>query len=447
MTPPTVAAGRVVLGAATLLVVLRLEGVELPRDRSVWRRFAVTGLFASVLPFTALAWGEERITSALASVLNATTPLFTAIIAGMIGRERLRAVQVVGLATGLAGVGLAAGIGRDDLAGSTITGSLAPLFAAFCYGIAFVYVQRHLLHLPPTVAATGQLTTAAIMLLPVAVVTSVTGGFDPTPTRVVSVVLLGIGGTGLAMMIYYRVVADLGATKAALVTYLAPVVAVAAGIVVLDEPFGWRLLVGGAVVLASVAAVNGTLRVPKRLPLRPAGVGVLLVVVGLVLGACGDDDGSAGTTTTAEREATTTTEAPSGPSCDDEITEPVDPGSPRHVLPGSAEPTYATDPPTSGPHDSRPIDDPVQTEPIARARQVGQLEAGKVLVQHRDLGADEVAAVTALAGDDVIVAPNPDLPDRVVATAWVTKLVCDGPDVDGLSAFIETHAGRGPGGH
>ncbi|MDP9019940.1 MAG: DMT family transporter, partial [Actinomycetota bacterium] len=135
MTPTTVAAARIALGALVLLVVLRVRGLALPADRTSWRHFAVAALFGSALPFSLLAWGEERITSALTAVLNAATPLFTALIGAVVLRERLRPLQAAGLLVGLAGVAVAAGVGSGDLAGSSLTGSLASVTAGACYAV------------------------------------------------------------------------------------------------------------------------------------------------------------------------------------------------------------------------------------------------------------------------------------------------------------------------
>ncbi len=120
-----------------------------------------------------------------------------------------------------------------------------------------------------------------------------------------------------------------------------------------------------------------------------------------------------------------------------------------HVLPGAEEPEYRTDPPTSGPHLPSPSTTDVRDEPIAAPVQVGLLEEGNVLLQHVGLDEAERAEVEALAGDGVIVAPATELPEgaAVVATAWVTKQVCTGVDVDALEAFATDHADAAPGGH
>ena len=256
LTPTTVAWARIALGALVLRLVLRHRGGRVPSDPVMLRHFAVVTLAGNIVPFSLLAWGEQHITSALTSVLNASTPLFTALFAALVLHERLRPVQIAGLIVGLVGVATAAGLGTADLHGSSLAGAAAAVLAGAGYGAAFVYMRRHLTSIPPVVAAAGQLSVGAVLLFPVAAVTSAVGGISLTPTRVLAIVLLGTLGTGLAYVLSYRVIADLGATTASLVTYIIPVVAVVVGIVVLDEPFEWGLVAGGLLTAAGIAAVN-----------------------------------------------------------------------------------------------------------------------------------------------------------------------------------------------
>ena len=273
MTPTTVAATRVALGALALLAWLRFKRIPMPRDRTFWRHAAVAAVFANIIPFTLLAWGEERITSALTAVLNASTPLFTAIAGFLYLKSRLGKVEVLGLLVGLAGVAVAAGIGGSDLADSSIAGSLASIFAGAGYGIALTYTAKHQLHVPAEVAAAAQLTCGALMLAPVAITTTAIDGIDLEPHRILAITLLGAVGTGFAYLLYYRSVADLGPTTTSLVTYLIPVVAVLVGIVVLDEAFHLRMLVGGVMIVAGILLVQRRLRLPRRRASVPAATG------------------------------------------------------------------------------------------------------------------------------------------------------------------------------
>ena len=273
MTPTTVAAARIALGALALHAYLRFKGMSLPRGRTFWRHAAVSTVFANILPFTMLAWGEERITSALTAVLNASTPLFTALAGFLYLKNRLSKVQALGLLVGIVGVAVAAGVGGSDLAESSVTGSLASIAAGACYGFALTYAARHQLGVPAEIAAAGQLTAGAVLLTPVAVVTSVTEGVDLEPHRVLAIVLLGAVGTGFAYLLYYRAVADLGPTTTSLVTYLVPVFAVTLGIVVLDEHFHVRMLLGGMMIVVGILLVQRRLRLPGRRAAVPAATG------------------------------------------------------------------------------------------------------------------------------------------------------------------------------
>jgi drug/metabolite transporter (DMT)-like permease len=257
LTPSTVAAARMALGAGVLATVVRARRLSVPAGWAWWRHFAVVALFGSALPFTLLAWGEQHISSALTAVLNASTPLFAAVMAFALLGDRLTGVHVGGLLLGFVGVAVAAGLGASDLTGSSLGGAMAAVGASAGYGLAFAYTRRHLVTLPPLLAATGQLLAGTALLAPVAVVTSVRQGLDFDGVRpVVSVVLLGVFGTGVAYVLSYRLIGDVGPTRAALVTYLIPVIAVTIGVVFLDEPFSYRLAIGGALTVLGIGLLQ-----------------------------------------------------------------------------------------------------------------------------------------------------------------------------------------------
>lgn len=141
--------------------------------------------------------------------------------------------------------------------------------------------------------------------------------------------------------------------------------------------------------------------------------------------------------------------SPAGPrtgagACAREVHEPLDPRSTQHVLAGAVEPRFASDPPTSGPHLAGPLPSGARSEPLARPVQVALLEEGVVLVQHRPSAAADRDRLEALAGDHVVVAPNPGLDTAVVATAWRWRMRCRAVDLPALRTFVTTHAARGP---
>jgi drug/metabolite transporter (DMT)-like permease len=256
LTPSAVAAGRCALGALVLLVVLRVRNIPLPRDRRTLLGLLFVGGVGSAIPFTLLAWGGQHIDSGLSAVLNASTPLFTAGLAVPFLGERARPRVVAGLLLGFVGVAVVAGVGGDELSGTYGLAVLAPVLAGLFYGLTFCFAARNLMDIPSVVAATGQVVGATILLAPFAVVTTVTDGTMPGPRQVLSMLLLGSIGTGVAYMLSFRIIADLGPTIASLCTYIIPVVALVVGALVLDESITARVIVGGAITIAAVAVVT-----------------------------------------------------------------------------------------------------------------------------------------------------------------------------------------------
>lgn len=443
LTPTAIAAGRLALGAAAVLIYLAVTRTKVRFDRTMGRHLIVMAVITNVIPFSLLAWAQQRITSALASVLNATTALMAAIVAALFLGERLSRSQRLGLLVSFSGVALAAGLGGSDVAGSSLTGTAAGLAAALCYAFGFAYSQHHSLGANPAVTTAGQLGIGALLLAPVGVFTSVTEGFDLTPTRAAAVGLLGVLGTGVGYLIYYRMIAEVGATKASVVTYLVPVVGLVVGVTIADEPFSWRLVIGAALIVAGVIAVQGKL--PKLRRRVPPVLAALALLAGFGLGGCSAGEPSAQDTTTSS----TASPAPQG--CGEIIEEQLDPNSGEHLLPGAEEPAYLSDPPTSGAHASGGSPpDGLQAEPLSRPKQVQALEEGRVIVQFRDgeVTAAETETLKQLAGQaDVVVGPQPSLAAPVVATAWVHKMLCEDADAAALEAFVTEFRGKGPGGH
>ncbi|ONI86872.1 EamA family transporter [Saccharothrix sp. ALI-22-I] len=248
LTPVQITVIRCALGAAVLLVLARASHQKLPRR--TWGRLAIAAFFCNALPFLLFGIGEQTVDSGVAGVLNATTPLFSLLIGLVIGTERgLTPVRVTGLVLGFAGVLLIFAPWRHDVVG---VGALALLAAAASYAVAFAYMGRKLVGKGGPVAVSAAQLTAATglgaLMLP----------FDPTPatlnvTAIVAVALLGVFGTGITFYLNYRIIEDEGPTSAATVGYLLPVVSVALGAIVLDEPLTPRIVAGMAVVLAGVA--------------------------------------------------------------------------------------------------------------------------------------------------------------------------------------------------
>jgi len=270
LTPLQVALGRTLAGAAVVWLIVAVKRLPVPRDPSLWRRVAALSLVANVIPFYAFAWAGERISSGVAGVYNATTPLMTLVIAIVfLPEERPSRERVVGLVLGFIGVVVVLGPWRGVDQANSITGQFAALGAAVSYGIGFNVTRKKLAGtgLPPLVLAACQLTAAAVVL---GVITPVVSR-DPvelTPRVVLSMLALGGLGTGIAFALYHGLIRDIGATSASMVTFVIPLVAVTLGVAVLDEPLGWNLFAGGAVVIIAVALAEG--RLHRRAPVTPS---------------------------------------------------------------------------------------------------------------------------------------------------------------------------------
>ncbi len=249
LTPLQITAARAVLGAAVLLGLTLLARQRLPRDRATWGRLAIAALFCNALPFALFGFGQQTVDSGVAGVLNATTPLWALLI--NLRWERPGRMRVGGLVVGFAGILL---IFEPWKAGGAGWGALAILGAAASYAVGFTVIGRTL---APSGTknmsmAAAQMMTAAAMAL----VAAPAGGplsTEVTAGGLAAVAILGVFATGVTFYLNYRIVVEEGATAAATVGYLLPVVSLTLGAVVLREPLSARIVAGMAVVLAGVA--------------------------------------------------------------------------------------------------------------------------------------------------------------------------------------------------
>jgi drug/metabolite transporter (DMT)-like permease len=261
LSPLQVVLARSALGAATVLVVLLIRRGRLPSELRIWGHLAVLALVSNALPFSLIAYGETHISSVLAGLWNATTPLFTLLIAlAVLPEERPTRRRIGGLMLGFVGVVIVLGP-WSGLGGPSLEGSIAVAGASICYGLSFTYLRRYV-----TVQAdssvslvAGQLLCAtAIMTMAAVLFTSAPPHLDGGP--VLSVAALGALGTGLAYIVNYAVVGRAGATIASTVTYLIPLFATACGVALLDEAVAWNEPLGALVVLSGVALSQGRLQ-------------------------------------------------------------------------------------------------------------------------------------------------------------------------------------------
>ncbi len=267
--PFSLVAFRVGAAAAILYLVLRMQGRRLPGSPTLWRHFTVLGILAHALPFTLFSWGELHIDSALASVLNGTTPLFTLVVAHFfVSDDRLSVAKVIGSVLGFQGLIIL--ISPSFLVGleATTWGILAVTLASLSYGVAMVYARRNVRGLQPLVAPTAQLGMAAVFMVPLAIVFEEPFAAGvPSLQAAGSLLGLTVFGTAAAFIVYYRILEKASATYLSLVTYIVPVFGILLGVFVLNETLAWNVYVGCALIISGVMIVNGTLRLPQKLRL------------------------------------------------------------------------------------------------------------------------------------------------------------------------------------
>jgi drug/metabolite transporter (DMT)-like permease len=259
LQPLTLVAARLIIGSAGLYAIARVRKVRLPQDAHTWRHIAVIGLVNVAIPFVLIVWAEsgvQGLDSGVASIVNSTVPLFSIVIAGLLVRmERVTVPAVLGLFVGFGGVVLL--MSRDTQASrESWLPYLAVLAAALCYAAGSVYARRYLQGVTPIALALGQLAVAAAI---VAIASLLVDSWSTQtfPLRTILALLwLGLVGSTLAYILYFFVLQRWGATRTTLVTYLVPAVGLTAGILFLNEPFDWRLLAGGGLILSGVATVN-----------------------------------------------------------------------------------------------------------------------------------------------------------------------------------------------
>jgi drug/metabolite transporter (DMT)-like permease len=265
--PVYVTLGRVALGAATMLLLVVILRDRLPCGWRIWGHLVVAGVIGVALPFTLFGYGEQRIPSLLAGIWNATTPLVALPLAALVFRtEQFTLRKAAGIALGFGGVLLVLGVWRG-VGGAVLTGQLMCFGAAGCYGVAIPYLRRFVTTQRSSGLAlvAGQMVAATAVM---AVVAPLTGGPAPVVTRlpadvIGSMAALGVLGTGFAFLIHYRNIRLVGASAASLVTYLVPLFAVLAGVLVLGEPLAWYQPVGTLVVFSGIAIMQGV-PVPRR---------------------------------------------------------------------------------------------------------------------------------------------------------------------------------------
>ena len=278
LSPAQVVLGRILLGAVALAVIMTVTRRRWPRELRVWGHMLVVGIFFCAVPFTLFAWAEQYLPSSLASIYNAATPIMTLLLTPLILRsERLGPARTAGLVIGILGVVVLTGpwqlIGSNDLR-STIPAQLACLGATASYGFAGLYLRRFVsgLRYDSVTISSVQLAMASLVVLLAAPFVA-RGPVTLNGPVVLSIVVLGVAGTGVAYVWYTRIMREWGAARASTVTYLTPVVGVVLGVLLLGESVHWYEPVGGAIVVAGILVSQGVSSARLARTRRPAASG------------------------------------------------------------------------------------------------------------------------------------------------------------------------------
>ncbi|MGQ9368376.1 DMT family transporter [Azospirillum sp. ST 5-10] len=268
--PVTLIAGRTLLAGLLLFALLRWRGVALPRDGATWRAFLVQAVLNSALPFTLIAWAEQRIDAGLAAILNSTTPVFAFLITlGLSGTAAATPRKLAGVAAGLAGIVLVVGAAALDGLGDDLAAQLAVVAATVAYGGAAVYGGRFK-GLDSMVPAAGSLLCGAALLVPASLAVDRPWTLQPSATSLLALAALSVACTALAFVIYFRLFRTLGPVGATAQAYLRVPVGVAIGALALGETvsatagLGLVLVVGGVAAMTVPAHILAIRPVPRR---------------------------------------------------------------------------------------------------------------------------------------------------------------------------------------
>ena len=254
--PVTLIALRVLGAAIFLLLVMGARCERLPRDARTWRMLLVQAVFNSIGAWTVLAWGQQYVESGLASVLNSTSPVFVFLITALVTRhEALNGRKLVGAVLGVLGVALIVGVDVLRGLGDQVAGQLACLVGAVLYAGAAIYGKRFN-HISAIATATGTMIWASLVLVPLALVLDQPWTLTPSPTALAATVILSIVCTGVALLIYFRLVRTLGSMGVASQSYLRAGIGVVLGVLLLGETFTFPVAAGLCAAIAGVALIN-----------------------------------------------------------------------------------------------------------------------------------------------------------------------------------------------
>jgi drug/metabolite transporter (DMT)-like permease len=263
--PATLVAIRITFGGLVLAGFARARGDAFPGEPRTWLLLLVQGALQSAIPFTLISWGETRIDSGLAGVVNATPPMFVFVISAFIlGTVPVALSKFAGVVLGLVGVAVLAGPGAANFAQSSVLAVLAVLGASLCYALGAIHGHRFA-HLSAFVTASGSLLMGSVFMIPICLAVDRPWRLDPTPRATLAVVALALLSTALGSLVFFRLLKTLGSLATTSNAYLRALCSVLLGVIALGEPLTTGIVFGGVLVLIGVPLVTGQLRWPAAI--------------------------------------------------------------------------------------------------------------------------------------------------------------------------------------
>ena len=255
--PMALTAFRMLFGALTAVLIGIYQGVQWPRDAKTWRDFAILGPASLAIPIFFISWGEQTIDSAVASILNATVPLFTIFIAHFfLHDDKMTAQKILGLLIGFAGVVVLMSEDISSGAHSSILGQGAVILASLFYAGSSVFARRVTRNIDGTVRGALPLVTAALFMWAIGPWAEKPFEFPSLPLTWTAILWLGVLGSGVAVLMLYYLIHEIGPTRTSMVTYLFPVGGVILGVIFLNEHLSWQLVAGTILIILSLVVVN-----------------------------------------------------------------------------------------------------------------------------------------------------------------------------------------------
>lgn len=259
LPPLTLTLARVAIAAVVLVPIVLVFGYRLPRTTAQWRDFAVMAILNNIIPFGLIFWGQTMIGSGLTSVMNATTPLMSLLVARTLAGETLASHKLAGIALGIGGVGVL--VGPSAMAGDKAgaLGMLLVVAGTLSYGLSGLWGRRFK-DVPPIVSAASQLTCSTFMLIPIAGFADQFWTLSLPPTSVIAaVVALGVLSTALAYILFFRIMAEAGSNNVMLVTLLIPISGITLGALRFGEALTLNQIIGAGIIAASLLVIDGRL--------------------------------------------------------------------------------------------------------------------------------------------------------------------------------------------